>query len=192
MSEIGDIYGQYGEALDYSLDNFEAERRAALDALQELYDPFLRTLIRDHSWVPQRLSPRWTRTLQNLRERYGGGERNLSFAAIDGTCDKKPLSEMIVFYGASYAQQGELVINPNNEYLEYRRWSPNQDTSLVAYLPVPLSRLELFEDEEWLFRADDADRSTAAMIHTSLMQLAEIYLAYRRVTEDSPPRIVLL
>jgi hypothetical protein len=37
MSEIGDIYGRYREALDYSIENFETERRTALNALHELY-----------------------------------------------------------------------------------------------------------------------------------------------------------
>src|SRR5262249_8116857 len=98
----------------------------------------------------------------------------------------------VVFYGASYAQQGELVIDQQGDRLEYRRWSPSEDTSVVAYLPVPLARMETIEGDDWLFLSDDADRSAAALAHTCLMQLAEIYLAYRRVNEDSPPQIVLL
>jgi hypothetical protein len=47
-------------------------------------------------------------------------------------------------------------------------------------------------DDEWLYRTDDADRATASIAHTCLMQLAEVYLAYRRVHEDNPPCVVLL
>jgi hypothetical protein len=116
----------------------------------------------------------------------------MTFAAIDGTCGKETLSEMLVFYGGSYAQQGQLIIDPEGHRIEYRRWSPSEDTSIVAYLPIPLTSLERNADEDWLYRTDDADRATAAVAHTCLMQLAEVYLAYRRVQEDNPPRVVLL
>lgn len=191
MSEIGEIYGRYHEALENSLQDFSHERRSAFAALKTLYQPVLSRLIRNYDWIRDRTSPQWSRTIHNLRDRYGTTERSLQFAAIDGTCGKELLSEMVVFYGGSYAQQGELLIDGDAERLEYRRWSPSQDTSVVAYLPVPLTGLES-NDDDWMFRVDDIDRSAAAVAHTSLMQLAEIYLAYRRVTEDAPPRIVLL
>ena len=36
MSEIGDIYGQYSESLNLSIEDFTTDRRNALDALREL------------------------------------------------------------------------------------------------------------------------------------------------------------
>lgn len=99
---------------------------------------------------------------------------------------------MLVFYGGSYAQQGQLIVDPKGHRIDYRRWSPSEDTSIVAYLPIPLTRLEINADDEWLYRTDDADRATASLVHTSLMQLAEVYLAYRRVHEDNPPSLVML
>jgi hypothetical protein len=192
MSEIGDIYGRYHNALDHSLDDYTTERRNALEALRSLYEPVFQNLIRRYQWMHDRESPQWERVLETLRDRYGAGSETITFAAIDGTCGKEMLSEMLVFYGASYAQQGQLVVDPRSHRIEYRRWSPSEDTSLVAYLPIPLARLEMNSDDEWLYRADDSERATASVAHTSLMQLAEVYLAYRRVHEDSPPRVILL
>jgi hypothetical protein len=192
MSEIGDIYGRYHEALDYSLKDYARERQSSLEALRYLYSDVFQPLVRQYAWIHEHTMPHWNRTLENLRERYGVGSQSITFAAIDGTCGKEVLSEMLVFYGGSYAQQGQLVIDPEGHRIEYRRWSPSEDTSIVAYLPIPLSGLERHTDEEWLYRTDDTDRATAAVAHTCLMQLAEVYLAYRRIQEDNPPRIVLL
>jgi hypothetical protein len=192
MSEIGDIYGRYHDALEQSLDDYTAERQTALEALQSLYTPVFQNLIRRYHWMHDRESPQWEHVLETLRDRYGAGSETITFAAIDGTCGKEVLSEMLVFYGASYAQQGQLVVDPSGHRIEYRRWSPSEDTSVVAYLPIPLSRLDMNSDDQWLYQTDDTDRATASVAHTSLMQLAEVYLAYRRVHEDNPPRVILL
>lgn len=192
MSEIGDIYGRYRDALEHSLEDYTSERRGALEALRSLYGPVFQHLIRRYGWMHDRTSPEWERILDALRERYQAPCEDVTFAAIDGTCGKEMLSEMVVFYGASFAQQGRLVLDRSKYRIEYRRWLPSEDTSYVAYLPVPLSRLEMDADNEWLYRTDDAERATASVAHTCLMQLAEVYLAYRRVQEDNPPRVILL
>jgi hypothetical protein len=102
MSEIGDIYGRYHEALENSLQDFARERQSAFAALEGLYQPVFSRLIRNYDWIRDRASPQWVRTLHNLRDRYGATERSLQFAAIDGTCGKELLSEMLVFYGGSF------------------------------------------------------------------------------------------
>jgi hypothetical protein len=161
--------------------------------MRQFYPDVLRNLIRGYDWLRSRNSQQWTQALQHLRYHFGGGERELHFAAIDGTCGKEQLSEMLVFYGASYAQGGTLSVQDDVGRLSFSKWSPAEDTSIVAYLPVPMTGLDLFEDEDWIFKSDDEDRSTANVIHTGLMQLAEVYLAYRRATaQDRPPHVILL
>lgn len=193
MSEIGDIFSRYREALDDSTQDYEAQRVRALEAMREFYPRVFRSFIKDFSWTRSREGTQWQTTLRYLRERFGEGGGGIPFVAIDGTCGQEVLSEMVVFYGASYAQTGSLYIDDRLGQLRYQRWSPSEDTSVVAYLPVPMSRLDTLEDEDWLFRSNDEERTTAAVIHTGLMQLAEIYLAYRSVRfEDRPPKILLL
>lgn len=193
MSEIGNVYARYGEALNMGLDDFERSRRNVLDALQELYDPFIRSLICNSTDFGFENDVQRAETLRIFGEQFNEGRSDVSFTAIDGTCGKEQLSELMVFYGASYAQNGTLNIGDRAGKLSYSRWTPSEDTSFVAYLPIPLNALSDFDNDDWLFRADDEERSTVAMIHTGLMQLAEIFLAYKRVTsEDRPPKIVLL
>ena len=193
MSEIGQTFSRYQDALNWSLEQFNKERQRSLEAMKQFHPDVLKRFIKPHDWIRTRSTQRWAQALQNLKSQFGDNDRELTFAAIDGTCGKEQLSEMLVFYGASYAQGGTLSISEDVGQLKFNKWSPAEDTSVVAYLPVPLSGINQFEDEEWLFKADDAERATANNIHTGLMQLAEIFLAYRRVTsQDRPPNIVLL
>jgi len=193
MSEIGNIYARYGEALEWGIEDFERSRKQALDAIRQLYRPFLEALVCKCSEFGGDESSRRAEILRVFREQFNDGHPDVSFAAIDGTCGKEQLSELMVFYGASYAQNGTLNVGDRLGRLAYTRWTPSEDTSFVAYLPIPLNALSELQDEDWLFRADDEERSAVTMIHTGLMQLAEIFLAYKRVmSEDRPPRIVLL
>ncbi|MBC7223801.1 MAG: hypothetical protein H5T59_05950, partial [Anaerolineae bacterium] len=160
--------------------------------MRQLYDPFLKKLVCNFSDLAADRSSRRTQALRRFREYFNNGRADADFAAIDGTCGKEQLSEMMVFYGASYAQNGTLRIADEPGTLSYARWTPSEDTSFVAYLPVPLNALSEFQDEDWLFRADDEERSTVATVHTGLMQLAEIYLAYKRLTSQERPPCVLL
>lgn len=193
MSDIGETFSRYKDALDWSIDRFHTDRERSLSAMKEFYPAVFSRYVRRYDWLRTRTPQQWSQALHNLRSAFGGGENRLYFAAVDGTCGKEALSEMLVFYGASYAQGGTLGVHEDVGRLNFSKWSPAEDTSIVAYLPVPLSGLDLFDDEDWLFKSDDEDRSTANVIHTGLMQLAEIYLAYRRATaQDRPPHILLL
>lgn len=192
MSKIGDTYGLFNDELELSLEDYQEERQRSKNAMDEFYPAFFHTLVRKFDWTRTRNDERWQTALRLLKEQFGHDEESLHFAAIDGTSGKKQLSEMLVFYGASYAQAGELDINESIGQLEYKRWSPSEDTSVIAYLPIPLNRLNQYEDEDWVFRGDDTDRAAAAVIHNTVMQLAEIYLAYRKITSEDRPVNILL
>ena len=69
---------------------------------------------------------------------------------------------MMVFYGGSYAQNGTLNVADGAGRLSYSRWTPSEDTSFVAYLPIPLNSLSDITDDDWLFRADDDERASVA------------------------------
>jgi len=189
MSQISRIYARYQESLEWALDDFRVQRQSALEAVRQFY-PFLRRLIMPYgTWFRNRALRR--KMLQNLQRYFGDGEAHLPFAAIDGTGNKRELADMMVFYGAAYAQMGEVRIRSQSERISYRRWDPSEDTSFVAYLPIPLNALSDLQGE-WLFRADDHERTATVAIHTQLMQLAEIYLAYRLLKQERPPKILLL
>ncbi len=190
MSQIGRIYARYQESLEWAQEDFTQQRRRALETVRQWYGPFLRDLVIPYGRWFQKVEIR-RKILRRLGEYFGEGKETLPFVAIDGTGNKRELTDMMVFYGAAYAQAGELGIRKDAERLRYRRWDPAEDTSFVAYLPIPLNALSELEREDWLFRADDRERAAAVAVHTQLMLLAEVYLAYRFLKQDTPPKIVL-
>ena len=65
---------------------------------------------------------------------------------------------------------------------------------MVAYVPVPFAQLAEVVGQNEDFLLSDQERINLAHVHTKLMQLAEVYLAYNVVTSSSVerPRLVLL
>ncbi len=78
--------------------------------------------------------------------------------------------------------------------LRYRRWELERDVSMVAYVPVPFAQLADVIGEKEDFLLSDQERINLASVHTKLMQLAEVHLAYNVVTSSSieRPRLVLM
>ncbi len=127
MSGIGQTFSRYRDALDWSVDRYEADRGRSMDAMRQFYPRVLSRPACSHDCLRTRTSHQWLQALQNLRYHCGRGEQELHFAAIDGTCGREQLSEMLVFYGASYAQGGTLKGTPfpvqmENANVQVRQW----------------------------------------------------------------------
>ena len=87
MSDIFQIYGSYGEALNFSRDKFDNLHTSRARNASDFYQAFLHDLIcpfQHHFADPASL-----RTLHRHIERFFG-TRQLNFVAIDGTCGKDP------------------------------------------------------------------------------------------------------
>ncbi|MEM2124205.1 MAG: hypothetical protein QXL43_02580 [Methanolinea sp.] len=128
---------------------------------------------------------------EKLRQFFQKDEVN--FVAIDGTCSADPFSDFMVFFAAAYGVRGKIHIQSSR--LAYERWSMDQDVSLVAYVPVPYAQSGDVTDSEYeTFTVDDRARINLSSIHTRLMQLAEIYLAYELARSPllSGPNLILM
>lgn len=72
----------------------------------------------------------------------------------------------------------------------------NRDVSIVAWIPVPFAQLSEVTgaDVKETFLVSDSDRVNLAGIHTILMQLAEVYLAYNVAVASvtDPPRLIMI
>jgi len=71
-----------------------------------------------------------------------------------------------------------------------------QDVSITAYIPVPYAEAGDITDMEYQekFIVDDKNKINLSSIHTRLMQLAEIYLAYQmaRSSISGYPKLILM
>lgn len=191
MSRVSDISTAYRDALNVGRDQYTELVSERLSAAEEFYVQFLSSQIvqfRDR-FVSQRARDR----LQEEIERTLG-TRRIQFIAIDGTCRKEQFSDMLTFFGGAYGARGELELDAGDHRVHYRRWSLDQDVSMVAWVPVPFARLEEIQPQGEQFLATNEEEANVASVHTQIMQLAEIFLAINAITASvlDAPHLVLL
>lgn len=193
MSILSDIFKGYHRSLVYSRQFYEQLYQQRLESGCEFYHRFFHRLI-----IPfaQRFrSEGYRRHLRDLAERILDTDR-IDFVAIDGTCTKDAFQDFVVFFGGAYGAKGSVRLKSDPPVVQYERWDMNRDVSLVAYVPVPFASIEdvTNADVQETFVVSDNDRINLTNIHTSLMQLAEIYLAYSvaSATTHDYPRLILM
>ena len=125
---------------------------------------------------------------RELQQRHRSS--SLRFWAIDGACKKIETSDIAIFYGGAYVVKGELGLQENPPALAYRESEPEDDSSLVAYLPLSPEDLTIIDPED-RFVVDDAERISISGLDTSLMLLAESFLCYRGAAGMDRPHLLL-
>ena len=192
MSRISEISRQYQRALESSQGKFEALYGERREATEKFYRDFLHKLTCGfhERFANERVRAR----LQEVIERFTGTS-DLNFIAIDGTCQKQPMSEFITFFGGAYGAKGQIKLDAGSHKIEYRRWSLDHDVSMVAWVPVPFARLEEVTPgvgEQFLLTDDE--KINLSSVHTQIMQLAEIYLALNSIRSSrlEAPNVLMM
>lgn len=190
MSRVSEISTAYRDALNVGRDQHDELVNERLAAAQDFYGQFLNTQVIPFS--ERFSSQRGRERLQESIESAVGTQR-LQFIAIDGTCRKEQFSDLLTFFGAAYGARGEIELKSGDHKIVYKRWSLDQDVSMVAWIPVPLAKLEEIQPNEQ-FLATDEEQVNIASVHTQIMQLAEIFLAVNAITASvmDAPDLVLL
>lgn len=188
-SKISDILMGYKKALDGTKNRFEEEYSNRVKVGAKFYDDFFNDLVKSYDIFEDSAQRRLFKT--KIDRFFGGDEVN--FVAIDGTLYKEQMGYYVVFFGASYGVRGKLKFIGDPPRISYESWSIDQDTSMVAYVPVPFAELgDLTEKEEKQFIVSDDDKIDLSGIHRLIMLLAEVYLAYDLVkTSSLRPKLVL-
>ena len=101
---------------------------------------------------------------------------------------------MLTFFGGAYGARGELELEAGDHRVQYKRWSLDQDVSMVAWVPLPFARLEEIQPLGEQFLATNEEEANVASVHTQIMQLAEIFLAINTITSSAldAPHLVLM
>lgn len=193
MSIISKIFQSYKKALFESQKRYEdAYSKNAKEALQ-FYNDFLKDLFINYGDMfskPHVLNQIITRIEEYFQR------RDIYFVAIDGTCSRDPFNDFMVFFAAAYGVKGCIHIEQEPPRIRYERWSMEQDVSITAYIPVPYAEAGDITDMEYQekFIVDDKNKINLSSIHTRLMQLAEIYLAYQmaRSSISGYPKLILM
>ena len=192
-SQISRTLTGYKNSLTASRAKYETLYVSRGENALEFYRKCASNLVRAYGASFQNPSVR--RRLHRQIQRFIGSDI-VDFVAIDGTCSKDPFNDFIVFSACAYGAKGQLELGDGDAgpLLRYRRWQLERDVSMVAYVPVPFAQLAEATGEKEDFLQSDQDRINLSAVHTKLMQLAEVYLAYSVVTSSSieRPRLLLM
>lgn len=196
MSDLSKIYTQYQESLLDSQSEFTKRLRGYSRAIDAGYASLLKEFIREFgagfSSQVNRLD------LKSTAERFFG-TCDIPFAAIDGSCDKRAAMNFVSFYGGAYGAKGVISLSGPEGKLRYQRWDLTKDVSMVAFVPIPPDAVggvtEGSEpDAETPPVLSDSEIAETSSLHTRVMQLAEVYLAYSlaRASAVDAPRLLML
>lgn len=193
MSIISDIFRSYENALTNSRDKYMELYTARVENGKQFYHDFFHDLI-----VPFR--PKFensaSRSVITRQVERFWGTNYIDFVAIDGTCQKDAFAEFIVFFGGAYGAKGRISLEGDPPKVKYQKWEMNRDVSMVAWVPVPFTEISDVSGAsvEETFMVSDSERVNLSSIHTSLMQLSEIYLAYNVATSSTieSPKLIML
>lgn len=191
-STISSIFGSYRDALNFSQDRYADLYSERSQNAEEFYNDFLNTLVvRYEGFKDPGLRRRIKRDIASFFDR-----EEIQFVSIDGSCNKDPFNDFMVFSSVAYGVRGRVSLLGDPPSLRYERRSMEEDVSLVAYVPVPFAEISDVTNPSKLedFIVTDQDKVDLSNIHTVIMQLAEIYLAYEMARSTSPdrPRFILM
>ena len=178
MGKLSDIYTSYRKSLDRAQDDYEGVIKTRSVAVKTFYNAFFKDLVVN-------LGDRFTdeaykdRVIDEIESFFG--KTDLNFIAVDGSCHKHSSTEFISFYGGAYGAKGTISLWESPPKVEYKRWEIEKDVSMVAFIPIPYSRITEVEPKytkEEVFAVSENDKIELSSIHLPVMQLAEVFLAY--------------
>src|SRR3989454_12434870 len=131
------------------------------------------------------------------------GTDKVSFAAVDGTEYARPLFDLVVFFGGSYAARGTIkYADKGVPTVEYEDHFLKSGRALSSCVPVYVNEVPEIDQsfiqpgevsEISLTRplTDEAIANNSTVANW-IMTFSEFYLAYRLSREEDGPRILLL
>jgi hypothetical protein len=131
------------------------------------------------------------------------GTTKVPFAAIDGTEYARPLFDLVVFFGGSYAARGLIEYRDNEPpVVEYSDHFLKTGRAVSSCVPVYVNEVPEI-DQSFVQPGETSEISLTrpltdeAIANNStvpnwIMTFSEFYLAYKLATENNGPRILLM
>lgn len=188
-SPITQMLAGYRHVLEKTRTLYDGELRSQIEAAQAFHDAAFKHHVRSYHdlFVPD------SNALLNVRARmrHFFNTEDLTFVAIDGASLKEAVNRYVVFFGCSYGVKGSISLSGSPAKVRYTQWSPNEDISYAAYLPVPVTRMSRYVDDYTL--NSDEETIDYNQMHRALTLLAEVYLAHSLAQNPvSRPNLILL
>ncbi len=175
-----------------ALDQIESYR-TRFEAVEGLYERLFQNIIKSDF--------NYASTYETAKKFFGSD--TVSFAAVDGTEYSRPLFDLVVFLGGSYASRGTISFSPSRSPLvEYEEQFLKTGRALSSCVPVYVNEVPEI-DQSFLHPGESTEMSLSkpltdeAIANNStipmwIMTFSEYYLAYKLATERDGPRIIFL
>jgi hypothetical protein len=185
-SDLSRYMKNYSRALDRAKKDYELKREKLLKDLSESYKN-IKPIIIDWSPILDEFG-KLNEIAAQVFNLPSNGDLNIKFVAIDGTTRKEAFDRFVLFFAGACAIEGELSIS--DKKVRAKRWNINFEKSLMAYAPIPLSELDDSDPDAFLYHSDK-EKIERSSLNLTLMQLAEVYLAYK-VAKKGEAKLILL
>lgn len=187
LPTLSDKFEQYDSALKFTKDKIDRSWEVARKGLERFYSKFLKDHVINYS--------NYFKLEGHCRELHKEIESahrssTIRFWAVDGACMKVEAADLSVFYGGSYVVKGRLRLTDNPPDVEYDESEPEDDSSIVAYLPLSAEDILSLCPEE-RFYINDKQRIDVTGLDTSLMLLAEVFMLYRGSNTIDHPHVIM-
>ncbi len=161
------------------------------DSIKDIYDGFLKNLIRKDFIVEDAAA---------TARSFFGSER-VCFAAVDGTEYTRPMFDLVIFFGGSYAARGIVEFRDDGLRVEYSTRFAEEGIGVSSCVPMYVN--EIVEVEQAYMELGergnvsvDKPLTDEAVINNStianwIMTFSEFYLAYK-LAKQGDVKILLL
>ena len=176
----------YSHTLDRAKEDYDLKRKKLFENLKESYKN-IKPIFIDWSPILDKLG-KLNEIAGQVFKLHTNGDLDIKFVAIDGTTRKEVFDKFVLFFAGACAIEGVLSIS--DKKVNVKRWNINFEKSLMAYVPIPLSDLDNSDPDTFLYQSDK-EKIERTTINLSLMQLAEVYLAYK-VAKKGETKLILM
>ncbi len=130
------------------------------------------------------------------------GSSKVEFAAVDGTEYTKPLFDLLIFFGASYASTGTVEFRDDGPVLSYSDKTSEEAMGISSCIPMYVN--EVVDAEQTFMELAAGDAKTVskpltdemvvnnASIANWVMTFSEFYLAYRLAAKHPDLKVLLM
>ncbi len=162
------------------------------ESIKDIYDGLLKDLI---------VKEFNTRSAAETAKAFFGSNK-VEFAAVDGTEYTKPLFDLLIFFGASYAATGTVEFREEGPVLNYSAKTSEETVGISSCIPMYVNEVVDAEHAFMELAAGDAKTVSKpltdemvvnnASIANWVMTFSEFYLAYKLVASQPSLKILFM
>lgn len=150
ISFLGSQFKRAGDILRKGASDQISDYTKRFDSTKGIYDGFLENLIRKHFSVDDAIA-----TATDLF-----GSRRIGFAAVDGTEYTRPMFDLVIFFGGSYAARGFVEFSDEGPKVEYSTKFAEEGLGVSSCVPMYVN--EIAEVEQAYLQLGERGNLTVA------------------------------